>query len=142
MKIREGRYSILLAFALATSYVRTSLKFHNNTTHHHNTCSISLWLIFARLCATHTTPATFAELSLNWMEFYHKSDNINVRTLDITLDIGGNWGQTDTLPLLLDSMCPYLGQLNHDGADYELLPVGIQFIVTELGKTQSHTGYK
>ncbi|MDZ7816399.1 MAG: hypothetical protein U5N86_10480 [Planctomycetota bacterium] len=31
---------------------------------------------------TRTTPRNFAELGLNWQEFYHKSDNISVRTCE------------------------------------------------------------
>ena len=48
---------------------------------------------------TRTTPRNFAELSLNWQEFYHKSDNISVRTLDISLDTPGTgWNWTECVP--------------------------------------------
>ena len=93
--------------------------------------------------ATRTTPKTFAELSLNWMEFYHKSDNISVRILDITLYASGSWGQSPCWTPNIRERClypktlcesaigtPYLGQFNHDGADYDGMPIGLANFVT------------
>ena len=69
---------------------------------------------------------TFAELGLNWIEYYHKSDKIKLRTLDVSLLTGGNWNLTDIMPLSLDSLFPYVGQNNLDFADYEGLGMEVK----------------
>ena len=49
------------------------------------------------------------------------------------------WELTDVMPLSLDSLFPYIGQINLDFADYENLPTGMNFYVTELDGTPSHS---
>jgi hypothetical protein len=78
-------------------------------------------------------------VGLNWIEFYHKSDNINLRTLNVSLWSNNYWELTDVMPLSLDSLFPYIGQINLDFADYENLPTGMNFYVTELDGTPSHS---